>query len=47
MGDIEKRQTAEKEREERKAAKDAELAAAERVKNAEVWYLTMTNPTRR
>ena len=36
VGDIEKRQTAEKEREERKAAKDAEVAAAERVKNAEV-----------
>lgn len=35
VADIEKRQTAEKEREERKAARDAEIAAAERVKNAE------------
>jgi len=40
VGDIEKRQTAEKEREERKAAKDAEVAAAERVKNAEARHNT-------
>jgi len=40
VGDIEKRQTAEKEREERKATKDAEVAAAERVKNAEACHHT-------